>query len=114
MREENDASGGNTLDRWAGYAPNPEDTARLLEAIESTSGAVTLVREVGSGVGSGEPMVFDLDGNVAEWAVDESDTGVLVGPSADRPSSKLHRSRDAGEAYRGFRVVIGEIANDEE
>ncbi|MCZ6836072.1 MAG: prolyl oligopeptidase family serine peptidase [Planctomycetota bacterium] len=107
-------TGGNTLDAWAGYSPNPEDAARLGEALDLVSGFAPLLREVGLGIGDGDPDVFDLDGNASEWAIADDQSGVLIGPSADRPGSKLQRSTEAGEAYRGFRVVIGEIVRDSE
>ena len=39
--------GGNTLDHWAGYSPNPEDAARLLEATGDL-GSGALLKPVGS------------------------------------------------------------------
>jgi len=98
-------SGGNTLARWAGYAPNPDDLERL-ESILSELAPGALLMEVGSGDPAGEAGVFDLDGNAAEWAVGESGAGVLVGPSADRAQDKrMLDAPDAAPAYRGFRVV---------
>ena len=106
-------TGGNTLDHWAGYTPNPEDEKKLIASIGSMVGDAPLLREVGAGRGSGDPKVYDLDGNVAEWAIDEDDTGVLVGPSADRSSNKRNRKTEAGRSYRGFRVIKGAKAEDD-
>lgn len=97
--------GGNTLDRWAGYTPNPEDAARLAAALEKLGGAPLLL-PVGQGTGKGEDPVFDLDGNAAEWAVGEDGGGVAVGPSADR-STDERGSAPASAAYTGWRVVEG-------
>ncbi|HVN76399.1 MAG TPA: prolyl oligopeptidase family serine peptidase [Thermoanaerobaculaceae bacterium] len=98
-------TGGNTLDRWAGYAPNPDDSARLLEAAKTLAGDAPLLLPVGTLPGTGDDAVFDLDGNAAEWAVAAGGAGVAVGPSADRPAD----ARGAGApslAYTGLRVVV--------
>jgi dipeptidyl aminopeptidase/acylaminoacyl peptidase len=96
----------NTLDRWAGYPPNPEDAARLREKAAALGGPAPLLMEVGRfrGRGPGEP-VYDLGGNAAEWTVGEDGSGVLAGGSADLPQGATGPSAAAGEAYRGFRVV---------
>jgi len=101
------SEGENTLDYWAGYAPNPEDAARLRQELTQLPGSVALLRAVGEfrGYGEDEP-VFDLGGNVAEWAVGPDGEGVLMGGSADQPS-KPRSAAEAAEAYRGFRVVRG-------
>jgi dienelactone hydrolase len=98
----------NTLDYWAGYNVNPDDAARLREKIGELGGAPPLLKEVGSfaGRGEGEP-VFDLGGNVAEWAVSKDGSGVLLGGSADQPSDPFSRESVAGPSYTGFRVVKG-------
>ena len=99
----------NTLDYWAGYAPNPDDAERLGEKIKELSGGVPLLREVGQFQGTGEEeLVFDLGGNVAEWVIGSDSKGKLLGGSADRPADPKARPQDAAEAYRGFRVVRGE------
>jgi dipeptidyl aminopeptidase/acylaminoacyl peptidase len=100
----------NTLDRWAGYAPNPEDAARLRQKAAELGGPAPLLEEVGrhKGRGDGE-KVYDLGGNVAEWAVGADGKGVLVGGSADLPAGATGPSVSAGEAYRGFRVVAGDV-----
>jgi len=100
-------SGGNTLDRWAGYAVNPDDAARLDALIATLPGTTPLLREVGaSGDGAGEPALYDLGGNVAEWVTVESG-GELAGGSADRTADRTAKPAQAGEAYRGLRVVVG-------
>ncbi len=102
--------GGNTLDRWAGYAPNPEDAARLLRLVGALPRRGALLLPAGSVPGAGEPGVYDLDGNAAEWAVGGAGAGVVTGPSADRPSEpRTDASRPAPE-YVGFRVVVSAAA----
>ncbi len=100
--------GGVTLDYWAGYAPNPADVARLLEAAMRLPGDAPLLLEVGShatDMTPTPPYVFDVRGSVAEWAVAADGTGILVGGSADRPRSGGDGVSEALLAYRGVRVV---------
>jgi dipeptidyl aminopeptidase/acylaminoacyl peptidase len=96
----------NTLDAWAGYAPNPEDAARLRAKVADL-GAGALLREVGSfrGTGTGE-LVFDLGGNVAEWVVARDGKGLLRGGSADRAADARRVRGEAAPDYRGFRILL--------
>jgi len=96
----------NTLDYWAGYSLNPEEAARALAAI----GGKSLLLPVGSFPGDADPhrkssVVFDLNGNAAEWTLDEEGKGVLRGGSADLPIDAMVKNRQAAPAYRGFRVM---------
>lgn len=100
--------GGVTLDYWAGYVPNPDDVGRL-ERLVAALGAGALLKPVGSFAGDAEgpgPHVYDLGGNVAEWARTPEGGGTLVGGSADRPRDPKARSREPGAGYRGLRVVL--------
>ena len=110
--------GGNTLDRWAGYTPNPDDAAAIRKALEeklaASAGDAPLLLPVGSLPGAratdDAPAVFDLDGNAAEWAVDgdgEDGAGEAVGPSADRSTDGRGDGGKPGAAYVGLRVVVG-------
>jgi dipeptidyl aminopeptidase/acylaminoacyl peptidase len=101
-------SGENTLDYWAGYAVNPDDAGRLAGKIKELGAGAPLLKEVGSFAGAAkedEPPVYDLGGNVAEWAVSKDGQGVLVGGSADRPADVRAARAEADAAYRGLRVV---------
>ncbi len=105
--------GGNTLDGWVGYTPNPDDLSAIRELIQhklKTVGddAAPLLEPVGSHppLGLGSAALFDLDGNAAEWAVGEDGQGVAIGSSAERPTDPLS-VEPASRAYTGFRVVIG-------
>jgi dipeptidyl aminopeptidase/acylaminoacyl peptidase len=101
-------SGGNTLDHWAGYAHNPEDAANISERLAALGRPSTLLMPVGSLPGKGEPMIFDLDGNAAEWAVDEQGGGRPIGPSADRAAKSLDENGRPAADYIGLRVVVGD------
>jgi dipeptidyl aminopeptidase/acylaminoacyl peptidase len=104
--------GENTLDYWAGYAPNPDDTLRLREKLKELPGPAPLLKPVGSFAGQGqenEDLLFDLGGNVAEWVLTSDGKGKAVGGSADCPAdTRSVCTPDAG--YIGFRVVRGPAA----
>jgi dipeptidyl aminopeptidase/acylaminoacyl peptidase len=105
-----DHPGENTLDYWAGYALNPEDSQRLEAKMKELPGNAPLLREVGSFAGQGEEgeqLIFDLGGNVAEWVIASDGTGKTMGGSADRASDSKARYRQADAAYTGFRVAHG-------
>jgi dienelactone hydrolase len=96
----------NTLDYWAGYPLNPEDAKRALDAVAGKS----LLMPVGSFPGEADPnnksaVLFDLNGNAAEWIIGEDGEGELRGGSADMPIDPMNADRQAGTAYRGFRVM---------
>jgi len=101
--------GENTLDYWAGYASNPEDAAGLREKAKELGGTSPLLKEVGSFHGQGkddEEPLYDLGGNVAEWAMTRDGKGKVVGGSADCPADARSNCTPAPE-YIGFRVVRG-------
>jgi dipeptidyl aminopeptidase/acylaminoacyl peptidase len=101
--------GENTLDYWAGYSLNPEDTARLAKKIAELTGSAPLLKPVGSFPGQGkedEELIFDLGGNVAEWALLPDGKGEALGGSADQPTDS-RASHQPSAAYVGFRVVRG-------
>jgi len=95
---------GVTLAMWAGYSPNLDDARRLDEIVASLP-ADALLKNVGSAAPIKGAGVFDLDGNAAEWAVDNAGAGVAVGPSADRAPDKRGQAPAASRACTGFRVL---------
>jgi formylglycine-generating enzyme required for sulfatase activity len=104
-----DRDNENTLDYWAGYAPNPEDTAKLREKARELGGTAPLLKEVGSFAGKGkedEEPIYDLGGNVAEWVLTRDGKGKVMGGSADCPAD-LKANCTAAPEYIGFRVVRG-------
>ncbi len=101
--------GENTLDYWAGYAPNPDDTIRLREKLKQLPGSAPLLKPVGSFVGRGgdnDSPQFDLGGNAAEWVLAADGKGKAEGGSADCPAD-ARSSCAPSQEYTGFRVVRG-------
>jgi dipeptidyl aminopeptidase/acylaminoacyl peptidase len=98
----------NNLDYWAGYTLNPDDAQRLEEKIKSLPGDAPLLKPVGSFAAEGgedEELMFDLGGNVAEWAVKSDGSGEVLGGSADRAADPKARYGPADLQYTGLRVV---------
>jgi dipeptidyl aminopeptidase/acylaminoacyl peptidase/formylglycine-generating enzyme required for sulfatase activity len=100
--------GENTLDYWAGYAPNPGDTQNLREQAKKL-GPNPLLKPVGSfrpeGTADEEP-IYDLGGNAGEWVLTRDGKGKILGGSADCPADPRSSCTPAPE-YVGFRVVRG-------
>jgi dipeptidyl aminopeptidase/acylaminoacyl peptidase len=96
----------NTLDYWAGYQINPDDAARLQGKIKELGEGAPLLKAAGSFKGGGDnDDIYDLGGNVAEWAIGENGKGVLMGGSADMPGDAKTNVIKATPQYIGFRVV---------
>ncbi len=104
------AERGNTLDHWAGYPPTPAEAEALRFETRNLPVFAPLLSEAGRFDATGEPPVFDLGGNAAEWVIGADGKGKLLGGSADRPADPKG-SGEAGEAYRGFRVVLDSPAS---
>lgn len=108
FKENGQHGNENNLDYWAGYTLNPDDAQRLEEKTKDLPGTAPLLRPVGSFAPEGgdeEDLMFDLGGNVAEWAVKSDGTGEALGGSADRAADPKARFAPADPQYTGLRVV---------
>ena len=106
----NGRTGENTLDYWAGYSPNPDDAQRLIKQIAELPGDAPLLKQVGNFKAQGEKddeLIYDLGGNVAEWAIAADGAGKTLGGSADRAADAKSAYKPASIAYTGIRVVRG-------
>jgi len=102
-------TGENTLDYWAGYAPNPDDTKELRQLADTLPEPGGLLKEVGTFAGQGEEeekRIYDLGGNVAEWVMTRDGKGKVIGGSADCPADPKSGCPPQPE-YIGFRIVYG-------
>jgi hypothetical protein len=82
---------------------NPDDARRLAPHIEKL-GPDALLRPAGSFAATGDDPIFDLGGNVAEWAVSQDGVGKPFGYSADRPADPKLLTPPRPD-FIGFRVV---------
>jgi dipeptidyl aminopeptidase/acylaminoacyl peptidase/formylglycine-generating enzyme required for sulfatase activity len=108
LKENAQHADENNLDYWAGYTLNPDDAERLEEKIKTLPGDAPLLKPVGSFApegGDDEELMFDLGGNVAEWAVKSDGSGEALGGSADRAADPKGHDGPADLQYTGLRVV---------
>mgnify|MGYP001041896695 CR=1 FL=1 len=95
----------NTLDFWAGYSLNPDDAKLLLQKVKALKGFAALVLPVDRLEPAGEEMICGLDGNVAEWAVDEKGQGIIMGHAAITPLDLRGTYSPPPLEYVGLRIV---------
>jgi len=101
--------GENTLDYWAGYSVNLDDTARLQKKLADLPGNAPLLKPVGSFPGQGKPdeeLIFDFGGNAAEWVLTTDGKGKALGGSADQPAD-ARATNEPNPAYIGVRLIRG-------
>lgn len=101
----------NTLAYWLGYPPNL-DERRQLEALLADFQPDELLLPVGSrppaqGQDSTDPLLYDLDGNVAEWAVGKDGNLQPSGTSAVTVRDpRTNKPSVPPPAFIGLRVVL--------
>lgn len=102
----------NTLDWWAGYAPNPDEAAALSERLQSLP-PETILLEVGSRPphvdkhGAEQPLIFDVGGNAAELVVNEDGTAKTAGGCAVLSTDKRVAEISPPAEFIGLRVAKG-------
>ncbi|UCG50556.1 MAG: prolyl oligopeptidase family serine peptidase [Candidatus Latescibacterota bacterium] len=95
----------NNLERWVGFIPTPEEISLLEPKIDELETARLLLEEVGCFSPVGDHAVYDLGGNAAEWAVDGSGEGTVMGLSAVSSRDPRVPYTPPTSAYVGFRIV---------
>ncbi len=95
----------NNLERWVGYTPTPDEMAMLDAKIDELETTRLLIEDVGSMRPAGDAGIYDLGGNVAEWAVN-GDKGEAMGLTAVSSRDKRSAHAEPRKAYIGFRVCI--------
>jgi dipeptidyl aminopeptidase/acylaminoacyl peptidase len=98
----------NTLERWLGYTPTPDEVEMLQPALEEFERGRDLTEPVGSFAATGS--VYDLMGNAAEWATGPKGEGRVVGLCARSLADRRAGAERAPLSYVGFRVVREGIA----
>jgi len=88
----------NNLERWVGYTPTPDEQALLKSKIGMLEKTRLLLEEVGSFRPVATVRIYDIGGNVAEWAAGP-DGGKVMGLSAVS-------SRDLRTTYVIVRAVV--------
>ena len=108
----------NNLDHWLGYSPSPDEREMIANKIEELEKSRLLIEEVGSfrpaggaakapgavSPARGSQAVYDLGGNVAEWA-SEKGGGKVLGLSAVSPRDPSIPYAPPRPAYVGLRVI---------
>jgi formylglycine-generating enzyme required for sulfatase activity len=99
----------NTLDYWSGYHLTPDEYELLKPKIAELEKSTSLLLEVGSRPPVGEAqLVFDLDGNVAEWCLTKDGKGVIPGYSAVSTTDNKTPFKQPEISYIGFRIILEE------
>ncbi|NOX36093.1 MAG: prolyl oligopeptidase family serine peptidase [Calditrichaeota bacterium] len=99
----------NNLAYWLGYTPNLDEYQSLRERLQ-TWNADDLLMPVGSrppgNIRPNAPLLFDLDGNVAEWAIGKDESGKAMGASAVTiKDARVGDYYPVPPEFIGFRVV---------
>ncbi len=99
----------NTLAYWAGYHLTPDEYESLKPKFAELEKSALLLLEVGSRPPvSDEILVFDLDGNVAEWCLAKDGKGRVLGNSAVSTLDSKTPYQQPAMPYTGFRIVLEE------
>jgi formylglycine-generating enzyme required for sulfatase activity len=109
LKKARSGSAENTPAYWAGFTPNPDEYRRLQTRLAQHPTDALLMpvgsRPPGHGEDGHGPLIYDVDGNVAEWA--RTDDG-LRPENASALTLKNPKANDAPAVPRrmtGLRVV---------
>jgi len=100
----------NTPAYWAGFSPNPDEYQRLRRRLDAQSVDRLLMpvgsRPPGHGPDGSGPLVYDVDGNVAEWARSDDDFRAENGSALTLKDSKSETRPEVPRRAVGLRVVL--------
>lgn len=104
-------SSENNLHYWIGYEPTPDEHAAIDARMRRQEADELLMpvgsRPPGNAEDNDQPLLFDLDGNVAEWAGADDGSGTIATSSAVTHHDAL--AQDPAdmppEGFTGLRVV---------
>jgi len=102
-------SSENTLAYWAGYAPTPDERRQLQQHIGDARADELLMpvgsRPPGNASDTDGPLLFDLNGNVAEWATTDQGPRAMNGSAVTLRDGKAPAQATPPAAFTGLRVV---------
>ena len=102
-------SSENNLAYWAGYAPTPDERRQLQQRLDGLAPDELLMpvgsRLPGNASDSEGPLLFDLNGNVAEWAATDDGHRAMNGSAVTLRDGKASTQATPPDAFIGLRVV---------
>jgi dienelactone hydrolase len=109
LKEARAGSAENTPAHWAGFAPTPDEYRRLRARLTRQPTDALLMpvgsRPPGHGEGGRGPLVYDVDGNVAEWARTDDGLRPQNASALTRNDPKAETAPDVPARVVGLRVV---------
>jgi len=100
----------NTPAYWAGFAPNPDEYNELRRRLAAHPVDALLMpvgsRPPGHGANGTGPLLYDVDGNVAEWARTDDGLRAENGSVLTWENPKAEEAPEAPLRATGLRVVV--------
>ncbi|MFP4228884.1 MAG: prolyl oligopeptidase family serine peptidase, partial [Salinivenus sp.] len=110
LKEKRGGPSENTPAYWAGFQPTPDEYDRLRARLEQQPLDALLMRvgsrPPGHGPDGDGPLVYDVDGNVAEWATTEDGLAPQNGSALTLKDPKADDAPSAPRRVTGLRVVL--------
>jgi formylglycine-generating enzyme required for sulfatase activity len=110
LKEARGGSAENTPAYWAGFTPNPDEYRRLRTRLEQHPTDALLMpvgsRPPGHGEDGRGPLVYDVDGNVAEWARTDDGLRAENASALTLKDPKAESAPDVPRRVTGLRVVL--------
>ena len=113
MRRLRQAAGSseNNLAYWVGHTPTPDEMAPIRARLDAAAPDALLMpvgsRPPGHARESDAPLLFDLDGNVAEWGrIDEGRLQPMNASAVTVRDAKAETQAAPPPAFVGLRVVV--------